>query len=712
MTASNIELALVEHTTTCCIHFSSRNKPLGKYDRYPVPANVSNIYVNTGDRSWYLDGLTSLGASLDDAIGYFEALISDKRYSKVVCIGSSMGAFGAALFAARLDAECICFGPELCINVYSGFSEKDAVSGNADFSSLQPARALLVAGIACQSDTLTSLYYANKWANTEAVIIENCGHESARFLKDNGHLRSLIDDFIQGSDPSAFESIPTGTLTASIDVLPPEQLGRLQIENFYELTKIHVSTFQKLRLAEQLTNKRIFSLAEKILSEYLAEHGPLAEAIFLQAKLFRRMRRDDAALSAFKQLEQNPEYRLQGLWGQSMIHSKLGNETESQRLYQQIITTSTAAPIVKESLRLYAASKESQLVRAPEKNLVLTTFPGHKSKNVGDSMIARSATELLSARNPGFKAFTLFREQSLDNYQDGSIKRIIAPGFSVSNGAYPALYQLYSNLDRMPEFHPIGCSFQHSIASRKSFEEYTYNQNSVDFLNFIAKRVGAIPCRDQLIVELLQRHDIPAIYSGDLVLFDKDHLHTLFTPPNLVDTVAFSIQHHPKYDEQSFSILSLICNIFPTAKKIVTFHSKPSPSSSRIANFATVLGFEERHLYGDSENLDAYDDIDLHVGYRLHGHISFLRRRKPSILLVEDARSYGFSRTSGTSIGCFDALNEETEQPSQTVTDEVRVYINGQLTTQFEDYPPMFDFIDKTYDEFVGPFFDNLASKC
>ena len=38
----------------------------------------------------------------------------------------------------------------------------------------------------------------------------------------------------------------------------------------------------------------------------------------------------------------------------------------------------------------------------------------------------------------------------------------------------------------------------------------------------------------------------------------------------------------------------------------------------------------------DEKKIDMYLDFDLHIGYRVHAHIYFLSKSKPSILLHED----------------------------------------------------------------------------
>jgi tetratricopeptide (TPR) repeat protein len=344
-------------------------------------------------------------------------------------------------------------------------------------------------------------------------------------------------------------------------------------------------------------------------------------------------------------------------------------------------------------------------------DLLLTTFPGHRSKNVGDHLISHSAIKLIAVRNSGFSPKIVFRAENLDAYEDGAVRNIIAPGFSVSNGVYPELFGLYSDLNRLPDFYPVGCSFQHVTPSFRTFEEHEYDGGTLEVLRFIASRSGPFPCRDQLIVKLLHRYDVPAVYSGDLAIYDEEKLNTQFVPPAAIKSVVFTIQHHDRYYAQSFKLLELIKERFPGSQLYVAFHSKAGPKPQKIANYAVSLGFSELHLYGDVTNLVVYDSMDLHIGYRLHGHISFLRRRKPSILLVEDARSFGLAHTSGTDVGCFEAISLATMEADMSTPDLAMNFVEEQIRCNFQDYQRVFRFIDKTYNEFVRPYFDDLAAK-
>lgn len=345
-------------------------------------------------------------------------------------------------------------------------------------------------------------------------------------------------------------------------------------------------------------------------------------------------------------------------------------------------------------------------------DVLLTTYPEQGSKNVGDNLITASAIKLVRYRVPGYNPFLLFREEPLERFAAEELRTILAPGFSVNDESYPKLFRLYEDPEKIPkEFYPVGCTFQHLVPLKETYEQYKYSKKTLAFLSSVVKGSGPIPCRDQLIVDMLGRNSIPAFYCGDLALYDDNTVGKPFIPPAVIGSVAFTVQHKPKFINQSFLLLDLIKAEFPKAKLYVVHHSQINKNSQRVADYAKSIGFIERDLCGDVSNLDFYNQIDLHVGYRLHGHISFLRRRKPSFLLVEDTRSFGVANTGDLEIGCFSAHDCTGKLVDDDAPNKLFDYVRTQKANGFIDYFKLFGFIDRTYHVSVRPFFDLFSKK-
>ncbi len=374
--------------------------------------------------------------------------------------------------------------------------------------------------------------------------------------------------------------------------------------------------------------------------------------------------------------------------------------------------------LTQEALKKYPNSVKikSFLEKSKEENLpkdveiiVLTTFPKHASNNVGDQLITYSFLKLLEKRIPNLKYHIEFRANNLDKYLNSNIKYILAPGFSIVNEVYPKIYGLFSDLNNLPKFFPLGCSFQHISPSLEVFQNNIYFEDSKKIFHKLLEKMNhPFLCRDILIKDMLVKNGIDSVYSGDLAIYDEDYLNKEFNPPKNINSIVFTIGHHEKYEYQSYCLLTLIKYKFPDAKLYVSYHSKIHPRSKKIGNFAVSLGYEEVFMFGDVNNLEFYNDIDLHIGYRLHGHISFLRRRKPSILLVEDARSYGFVNTIGTHIGCFNALNADETINNFAPIDAIK-FVENEIKNEFKSYNEIFSFIDKTFNNTLLPIIDQLV---
>ena len=59
------------------------------------------------------------------------------------------------------------------------------------------------------------------------------------------------------------------------------------------------------------------------------------------------------------------------------------------------------------------------------------------------------------------------------------------------------------------------------------------------------------------------------------------------------------------------------------------------------------LGARTRDISGSASGFAVYDDVSLHVGYRVHAHLYCLSRSTPSYLVAEDSRGIGVLQTLG-----------------------------------------------------------------
>lgn len=340
------------------------------------------------------------------------------------------------------------------------------------------------------------------------------------------------------------------------------------------------------------------------------------------------------------------------------------------------------------------------------KHLMLTTFPKHRSRNVGDALIASSFLALVQHLGLAHSVETKFRADPLD---DKTLKRygsrpIFLPGMSVSNDLYPKLYALHSDFDRIPRsLIPFGCSWQHPVGFPEHFEQAVVTGDTKRLLLKIVEATGRIAVRDSGAEGILARNGIPAVTVGDCAWY---HLPSIGKPMRTtgdIKRIAITTPHHAPLEQQSLGLLKLAREMFPAADISVVSHSNPTLHETRILSAASSIGASVVDAAGDLSIFDRYEEFDLHVGHRLHGHIGFIRRRIPSVLIAEDARSRGFSKSIPT--GVFFGYRPGADGPvaDDSVTGEIGTYLESQIRVRFEEYGHIAPFLDAMLYDVVLP---------
>ena len=342
------------------------------------------------------------------------------------------------------------------------------------------------------------------------------------------------------------------------------------------------------------------------------------------------------------------------------------------------------------------------------KHLVLTTFPEHKSANVGDALIAQSFTALV--RHLGLVDETEERFRADPSMPDvlgefGSLP-IFLPGMSVSNNFYPALYTLHPDFDRIPKgLIPFGCTWQHPIGFPEHFERSVLEGDSLRLLKQIADTTGPIATRDHSAELILARNGVPAMTVGDCAWYHLPSHGKPMRSTRTIKRVAVTTPHHVPLTQQSIALVASVRELYPSAEINLVTHSKISIHNKQIIAAAAEFDVSAIAAAGDLSIFEKYEDYDLHVGHRLHGHIGFLRRRIPSVLIMEDARSRGFG--SSIPVGCFPGFRpassvDEVEADPNTVA-RVAEFLRQETRDGFMRYVGVAPYLDRMLDDLVLP---------
>lgn len=376
---------------------------------------------------------------------------------------------------------------------------------------------------------------------------------------------------------------------------------------------------------------------------------------------------------------------------------------------------------------------------------ILSTFPAHGSGNVGDKLLEEQVKRLIT-RERGVSEFEVFyRGRDFSSHVDrlNAAEAVILPAFAIREPLHPDTYALTEHLtDIESPLIPIAANWSHYPGDKAGNETLQYQPETRSFLQYLLDQpaLSHLTTRDIYTKRVLERHGFDNVeLVGDLAWYHEEYLGDPMRVPSSVDHVVMTTPHNAHYLEQATDVMDMLLEEFPDATHTCSFHSVLSTSDRRLRERARDRGFEIVLASHDTDNIAFYDDCDLHVGYRLHGHISFLRRRLPSVLIGEDGRGNGFNATLG--VAGFEATKQRfgprgamllrrmvrslpvggrkrfaagpkirrlIAPADGTVPKRVRTFLQTAQAEDFAQYDVVPELFDRTYEEAMAPFLQNL----
>ncbi len=298
---------------------------------------------------------------------------------------------------------------------------------------------------------------------------------------------------------------------------------------------------------------------------------------------------------------------------------------------------------------------------------VLTTYPAHKSGNVGDKLITASFKGLIkficTKHNKRVYFYEFFRKHDLKLvlHHINNTKGIIMPGFAIRLNMYDCVYKLTSNLNKIKvPYIPVGSGECTIPTTVDNIITNSYNKGTIRFLKYIASHSPAgIGCRDPLVMKQLTHNGINNIkFVGDCAYYDPNMIHKPLKYSGSINTVVFTEPHNGIYEQQTYKIIDLIVKLFPKAKKLYSMHSIPNKFSVLYRKYTSARNFKIIQSY-KNKNLNIYKNCDLHIGYNVHEYIKFVRFSMPAILFIEDDKERGHTQ-SFNNTSCLEALIQNT----------------------------------------------------
>ncbi len=332
-------------------------------------------------------------------------------------------------------------------------------------------------------------------------------------------------------------------------------------------------------------------------------------------------------------------------------------------------------------------------------------------RNVGDALIGERARQLIRHFTDE-EIIELSRFEPINEEKLKTINRskalILCGGPAYVADIYPRIYPLEPILDQIKvPIIPFGIGW-----TGKPFphpDKFEFNPKAFSFLDKIHQSISFSSCRDVLTESILNRCGWKnVIMTGCPAWYDLEHLNQNFRIPKTIRKIVLTTPADQKLGGQFIKVLKLVKKHFPEAELCSSFHKGILPNRSmpfqkpisymRTAARSWMQGAKVEDVSSDLKKIDFYASCDLHIGYRVHGHLFFLAKRLPSMLINEDGRGLGMVKSLNLPI-----LNHDDAELLTKLEEQIIHYKN----TQFSDFQKVATFIDGHIGE-MERFFESL----
>lgn len=280
------------------------------------------------------------------------------------------------------------------------------------------------------------------------------------------------------------------------------------------------------------------------------------------------------------------------------------------------------------------------------KYTIISTYPAEGSQNIGDKLITTSTISAIkSIKGEECIIEVVWKRADWDEVKNTVLDSdaIIFACLAIRNNIereYPYIKNILDS--KIPiGVMAAGTSLEMNNQSQSLFET---DIQTIEILKRLNEESLFFTSRGVLTQMFCNYHGLDkTIFSGDIAFFDQRFKDRKFSVQENISEIAISDPHYAKFNLKSLDLLiAQLRKAFPDANISCVLHGK----NRVVENYCEVNKIHLIKIFEKPNNgLDVYDEFDLHVGYRVHAHVSTLLRRNISYLLEQDGRGadYGLS---------------------------------------------------------------------
>ena len=299
--------------------------------------------------------------------------------------------------------------------------------------------------------------------------------------------------------------------------------------------------------------------------------------------------------------------------------------------------------------------------------LIPSELQGRKVVNLGDGVIVR-AIERLIGRFASVRCFTprVTPSPEVVKVLEASPAVILA-GANQLNDHFSVWPGLTADCIRIGRFHfvPFGIGLHGDPGKNEGLTDAAR-----EVLEIIHERIEFSSWRCPRTVAYLER-ELPQLkgrflMTGCPVVYDSPLLEGGRFHEDICSVAVTVTERHDFWDREIRTV-DFVARRFPRARRYLVLHQNYSPPGKfeflrhrllpfsrdcenayeRLRWYAVKRGFRVVTPNSADAGIRFYQDIDLHVGSRLHAHLLFLSRNKRSFLTQVDGRALGMAEYFG-----------------------------------------------------------------
>ena len=338
------------------------------------------------------------------------------------------------------------------------------------------------------------------------------------------------------------------------------------------------------------------------------------------------------------------------------------------------------------------------------------------TKNVGDYLIGDRAKKLIREFfDEDIIELSRFNKIESSDIEiiNNSKALVLCGGPAYAKNVFEGVYKLDSIIDKINvPIIPYGLGWSGKPLGNP--ESFRFTNESSQFLSKIHTKINSSSCRDIITEEILHNNGIKNVtMTGCPVWYDLDSIGqefaNSFNPKDILITTPAS----PRFLFLNTKLVKLIHSEFPDAKITLSFHRgilwdketsvKHSMAYILMVLFAKAVSPKIKvvDVSYDLNKIDFYKNCDFHIGFRVHAHLHFLSRRKPSLLINEDGRGEGMVKSLGQ-----ESYTVNDDQILSKIKSKIRLFKEGHL----DEFREVQKKIDSNF-EIMKSFLSNLKNE-